>query len=142
MKSSLFFTAVLLAVVSILLSIITDAQTENIAVVTQEQQAAQFLNYVDAFNDLYTSGTPADGDVATRITLPAWQPRNNQIQLRVSGGTGYVFTPSTPGLFALLMQETENSSHFGLSDVTGINTPAGRLARPGFVPTGYVVYVR
>ncbi|MCR8998652.1 type IV pilus biogenesis protein PilM [Rahnella perminowiae] len=142
MKSSLFFTAVLLAAVSILLSIITDAQTKNVAVVTQEQQAAQFLNYVGALNDLYSSGTPADGDVTTRITLPAWQPHGNQIQLRISSGTGYAFTPSSPGLFAQLMQMTENSTHFGLSDATGINTPAGKLTRPGFLPSGYVVYVR
>jgi hypothetical protein len=132
----------MLAVASILLSCANDTSREGVAQVTQEQQAGQFLNYVSAFNDLYASGIPADGDASGRIVLPEWLPRNSNIQLRISSGVGYVFTPSSPGFYAQLMQETEQSAHFGLSDSTGINTPSGLLPRPGFIPAGYVVYVR
>ncbi|MBY4841280.1 type IV pilus biogenesis protein PilM [Pantoea sp. DY-5] len=142
MRSSVFFAAVLLAAVSILLSCVNDVSRESVASVTQAQLSGQFLNYVAAFNDLWTGSTPAEGDAAARITLPSWLPRNTGIQLRISGGTGYVFTPSSPGLYAQLMGDTENSSHFGLSDAAGINTPSGRIARPDFIPAGYVVYVR
>ncbi|SFF37859.1 PilM protein [Kosakonia radicincitans] len=142
MRSSIFFATVLLAVASILLSCVNDASRNNVASVTQAQQAGQFLNYVSAFNDLWTANAPADGDAAAKVTLPDWLPRNTSIQLRISGGAGYVFAPSSPGLYAQLMDDTENSSHYGLSDAAGINTPSGRLARPDFIPVGYVVYVR
>lgn len=142
MKSSIFFAAALLAAVSILLSCVNNEQREKITEVTIEQQAGQFLNYVAAFNELYASGTPADGDAAGRIALPGWIPRSSNIQLRVSSGTGYVFTATSPGFYSRLLLETEGSSHFGLSDAAGINTPSGRIARPGFIPAGYVVYVR
>lgn len=142
MKSSIFFAAVLLAAVSILLSCVDSARRENVASVIQGQQAGQFLHYVSAFNDLWTGNTPTDGDAAVRINLPSWLPRSADIQLRISGGAGYVYTPSSPGFYAQLMEDTEYSSHFGMSDAAGINTPSGRLARPDFIPAGYVVYVR
>jgi hypothetical protein len=142
MRSSIFFAAALLAAVSILLSCVNEASRDNVASVTRMQQSGQFLHYVSAFNDLWTGQTPADGDAGTRIALPDWLPRNTGIQLRISGGAGYVYAPSSPGFFAQLMEDTENSSHFGLSEAAGINTPAGRLARPSFIPAGYVVYVR
>ncbi|HEB4876195.1 TPA: type IV pilus biogenesis protein PilM [Kluyvera ascorbata F0526] len=142
MRSSLFFAAVLLAAVSILLSCVNDANRDGVASVTQAQLSGQFLNYVSAFNDLWNGTTPADGDAAARITLPDWLPRNAGIQLRISGGAGYIYAPSSPGFYAQLLEDTENSSHFGLSDAAGINTPSGRLSRPDFIPSGYVVYVR
>lgn len=142
MRSSIFFAAALLAAVSILLSCVNDASRDGTASVIQAQQAGQFLQYVSAFNDLWTGSTPADGDAVARITLPDWLPRSTSIQLRISGGAGYVYTPSSPGFYAQLMEDTENSSHFGLSDAAGINTPSGRLARPDFIPAGYVVYMR
>ncbi|MEN4610290.1 type IV pilus biogenesis protein PilM [Pantoea agglomerans] len=142
MRSSIFFAAVLLAAVSILMSCVSDANRDSVADVTQAQLAGQFLNYVSAFNDLYASGTPPDGDAAGRVSLPSWLPRSNKIQLRISSGTGYVYAPSSPGFYTQLMEDTENSSHFGLADAAGISTPSGRLARPDFIPAGYVVYVR
>lgn len=142
MRSSVFFAAILLAIASSCLIFINIAVRNNVESVTRGQQAGQFLNYVSAFNDLWTGTTPADGDAAARITLPDWLPRSSSIQLRISGGAGYVYTPSSPGLYAQLMEDTENSSRFGLSDAAGINTPSGRLTRPGFIPAGYVVYVR
>lgn len=142
MKSSLFFAAVLLVAASILMSVVNDAQKERVVVVKQEQLALQFLNYVEALNDLFAAGTPADGDVTALVTLPDWQPKTSRIVLRISSGVGYAFLPSSPGLFSQLLQYTENSGHFGLSDVAGINTPAGQLNRPSFIPVGYVVYVR
>lgn len=142
MRSPIFFAILLLTAATIVLSFVNDASRNNVARVTQAQQAGQFINYVYAFNDLWTAKTPADGDAAARIKLPAWQPLNTSIQMRISGGAGYVFTPSSPGFYQQLMEDTENSSHFGLSDAAGINTPAGRLARPDFIPVGYVVYVR
>lgn len=142
MRSSLFFAAALLAMVSILLSCVNDANRDRVANVTQAQLSGQFLHYVSAFNDLWTGTPPADGDVAARIILPEWLPRNTHIQMRISGGVGYIYAPSSPGLYAQLLEDTENSSHYGLSDADGINTPSGRLARPDFIPAGYVVYVR
>lgn len=142
MKSSIFFAAVLLAAVSIMLSCVSDKSRDRVDVVSQEQLAGQFLNYVAAFNELWSAGTPADGDAAGRVSLPGWLSQNSSIRLYVSGGAGYAFMPATPGLYAQLLQETENSAHFGLSDDAGINTPSGQLVRPGFIPAGYVVYVR
>ena len=142
MKSSLFFAAALLAAVSILLSCVSHEQREKIINVNIEQQSGQFLNYVSALNELYSNGTPADGDAKGRIKLPGWLPRSSSIQLQINNGIGYIFMPSSPGLYARLLHETDSSSHFGLSDAAGINTTAGRLTRPGFIPAGYVVYVR
>ncbi|AVF38204.1 type IV pilus biogenesis protein PilM [Rahnella sikkimica] len=142
MKASLFFTAFFLAAVSILLSVVINIQKETIAVVTQQQLSSLFLNYAEALNDRYLSGTPADGDMTATITLPVWQPRSSQIVVRVSGGVGYIFMPSSPGVLSQLLQDTENSAHIGLSDATGIRTPAGVVPRPSFIPAGYVVYVR
>lgn len=142
MKASLFFTAVFLAAVSILLSVVINVQKETVSSVTEQQLTSQFLNYADALNDRYLSGTPADGDVTATITLPGWQPRNNQISVRVSGGIGYVFMPSSPGVLSQLLQDTDNSAHIGLTDSAGIHTPAGIVSRPSFIPAGYVVYVR
>lgn len=141
MKSS-FIAAVMLFAVSILLLCVNNIEKENTENVTRSQLAGQFLHYSSALNDLYGGGTPPDGDVINRISLPDWLPRTAAIQMRVSGGTGYTFTPSYPGLLAQVLQETENSTHFGLTDAAGINTPAGRLSRPAFIPAGYVVYVR
>ncbi|WP_042958393.1 type IV pilus biogenesis protein PilM [Erwinia tasmaniensis] len=142
MRSSLFFAAALLAAVSILLSCVNDANRDTLANAQQAQQSGQFLHYVSAFNDLWVADTPPDGDAASRITLPDWLPQSSSIRLRISGGAGYVYTPSSPGFYAQLMEDTEYSSHFGMSDAAGINTPSGRLARPDFIPAGYVVYVR
>lgn len=142
MRSSLFFVAVLLAAAGVLMTFINASGSDNSARVLQEQQAGQFLHYVAAFNNLWAVSAPADGDAASKVSLPSWLARNSSIQLRISGGTGYVFAPSSPGFYSQLMQKTENSAHFGLSDAAGINTPSGRLTRPGFIPAGYVVYVR
>ncbi|MBE5254670.1 type IV pilus biogenesis protein PilM [Mixta mediterraneensis] len=142
MKSSLFFAAALIAAVSILLSCVSSTRQEHFDNVKKEQLAGQFLNYVSAFNDLYASGTPADGDAIDRVMLPGWLPKSSTIQLRISNGAGYAFAPASPGLYTQLLHETENSSHFGISDAAGINTPSGRLTRPNFIPAGYVVYVR
>ena len=142
MRSSIFFAASLLAAVSILLSCVNDASRDSVANIKQAQQSGQFLHYVYAFNDLWSDSIPADGDASTRITLPSWLPQNTDIQLRISGGAGYVYTLSSPGFYTQLMEDTENSAHFGLSDSTGINTPSGPLARPDVIPPGYVVYVR
>ncbi|MFR0656171.1 type IV pilus biogenesis protein PilM [Pantoea sp. SIMBA_079] len=142
MKASIFFAAVLTTVAGILSSFINKSHNDNINQVIQAQQAGQFLNYVAAFNNLWAVSAPADGDAASKVSLPSWLTRNSSIQLRISSGTGYVFAPSSPGFYSQLMQKTENSAHFGLSDAAGINTPSGRLTRPGFIPAGYVVYVR
>lgn len=142
MKASIFFVAVLTAVAGILSSFVNTSYNKRFTQVMQEQQVDQFLHYVAAFNSLWTVSAPADGDAASKVSLPSWLARNSSIQLRISGGTGYVFAPSSPGFYSQLMQETENSAHFGLSDAAGINTPSGRLTRPGFIPAGYVVYVR
>lgn len=142
MNSSLFISIILLAAASMLLSFGNSKQRESTDGARQQQQSGEFLHYVAALNDLYSSGTPADGDVTTKAVLPSWLPHSSAIVLRVSRGQGYAFTPSQPGLYGQIMADTENSTHFGITDAAGINTPAGRLTRPDFVPPGYVVYVR
>ncbi|MBF1995200.1 type IV pilus biogenesis protein PilM [Serratia symbiotica] len=68
--------------------------------------------------------------------------KGSGIALRISGDIAYAFRPAVPGLFSQLLQDTENSTHFGLSDPTGITTPTGWQSRPAFIPVGYVVYLR
>jgi len=142
MKSAIFFVTAIITVAYILLSSVTTSYKDSVARVIEEQHAGQFLHYVSAFNELWDKGKTADGDASSRIFLPSWLPRDSSIQLRISSGTGYVFMPSVPGFYKQLIQQTDNNAHFGLSDDTGISTPAGRLTRPGFIPAGYVVYVR
>lgn len=142
MKTSLFFAVVLLVLVSNLLSSINETQKENVATVNREQLSAQFLHYVESLNNLFASGTPGDGDVTQSLVLPAWLPKSSTIKLQVYGGQAYLFMPLSPGVLEQLLLDTENSAHIGISDATGINTPAGKLNRPGFIPAGYVVYVR
>ncbi|EKS1073441.1 type IV pilus biogenesis protein PilM [Cronobacter sakazakii] len=139
---SYFLAAALVVAVSILLSCVSDANRNAVETVSQQQAAGQFLHYVAALNALYGSGTPPDGDAVDRISLPQWLPHNTTIQARISGGIGYVFMPASPGVFTQVLYDTENSSHFGFSDAVGINTNSGRLVRPGFIPPGYVVYMR
>lgn len=142
MNSSMFISIILLAAASMLLSFGNDKQRDSTEGARQQQQSGEFLHYVAALNDLYSSGSPADGDVTAIAVLPSWLPHSSAIVLRVSGGQGYAFTPSQPGLYGQILADTENSTHFGITDAAGINTPAGRLTRPDFVPPGCVVYVR
>ncbi|MBP2157395.1 type IV pilus biogenesis protein PilM [Erwinia rhapontici] len=142
MRLALFFGAIFLIAANILLLSNNEDRAEAVSVVTQERTAGMFLNYVEALNKYFISGAIADGDVSTLITLPSWLPRSGDIGLQVIDGVGYVFMPSVPGLLKQVMRETDNSVHFGLSDASGINTPAGILPRPGVIPPGYVVYVR
>lgn len=142
MKTALFLAATLLMAASILLSIVSDMQQSPLAVVKQQQQSSQFLHYVEALDNVLCAAMPTNGDVSDRVTLPAWLPQSSGIALRISGDIAYAFRPAVPGLFSQLLQDTENSTHFGLSDLTGITTPTGWQPRPAFIPVGYVVYLR
>lgn len=104
--------------------------------------SGQLINYSNALNDLYANGTPADGDATARLVLPQWLARNPDIRATIQGGAGFVYMPTSPGLFTQVELETEKSAHFGISDGSGMNTTAGRVNLPSFIPPGYVVYAR
>lgn len=142
MNSSFFFSVLLLAGAAMLLSFGNQKQKDSTDTARLQQQSGEFLHYVAALNDIYISGTPPDGDVTASAVLPTWLPHSAVIVLRVSGGQGYAYAPFVPGLYAQILADTEDSTHFGLADTAGINTPAGRLSRPDFIPPGDVVYVR
>ncbi|OWY74699.1 type IV pilus biogenesis protein PilM (plasmid) [Pantoea allii] len=142
MNYSVFFSMALLTGAAILLSLGNEEHKDSTDTARLQQQSGEFLHYVEALNDLYSTGTPPDGDVTARAILPSWLPHSSAITLRVSGGQGYAYAPFVPGLYAQILADTEDSTHFGRADSAGINTPAGRLSRPDFIPPGDVVYVR
>lgn len=104
--------------------------------------SGQLINYSNALNDLYANGTPADGDATSRLVLPQWLARSPDIRATIQGGAGFVYMPTSPGLFTQVELETEKSAHFGISDGSGMNTTAGRVNLPSFIPPNYVVYAR
>jgi len=105
-------------------------------------KASLFLNYTSAFDVYYLSNGSANGDVTNKVTLPIWLPVDNTIKMYVNGGYGYVFMPSASGVLSEIMRATDYSALVGFTDNTSIITLSGKIAKPGFIPTGYIVYVR
>ncbi|HCA7081261.1 TPA: type IV pilus biogenesis protein PilM [Citrobacter sedlakii] len=101
-----------------------------------------FLNYTSVFDDYYLSNANANGDVTNKVTLPVWLPVDNTIKMYVNSGYGYVFMPSASGVLSELLRATDNSALIGFSDNDSITTLSGKIAKPAFIPAGYIVYVR
>ncbi|WOI84401.1 MULTISPECIES: type IV pilus biogenesis protein PilM [Enterobacteriaceae] len=105
-------------------------------------KASLFLNYTSAFDTYYLTHSSANGDVTSQVTLPTWLPVDTTVKMNVSGGYGYVYMPSISGVLSEVMKATDNSALVGISDNTVIKTNSGTIAKPTFIPAGYIVYVR
>jgi len=105
-------------------------------------KASLFLIYTTSFDNFYLNNSSATGDVTNKVTLPSWLPADNTVKMFISGGYGYVFMPSTSGVFSELVESTNNSTLVGFSDATSITTLSGKLAKPSFIPPNYIVYIR
>lgn len=111
-------------------------------VADEQSRAGQFINYVYAFDDYYQKNNSATGDVTSAVKIPTWLPKNENIKVVINGGVGYIYTPASKGMMSEIMKWTANSSSVGVSDATYINTVSGKIQKPSFIGSGYIVYVR
>lgn len=133
----LFFTTMLVSSMSYL------AERKRYDVITDvDSKANVFLKYSFAFDEYYASNNSATGDVTNQVKLPSWIAVDPTIRAYISNGVGYVFMPLTTGLFSTVLADTSNSSMIGISDSGYITTVSGKLSKPSFIPSGYIVYVR
>lgn len=127
--------------ISILMIISDDSKREwNIA--DEQSKAGQLMNYVYAFDEFKNKNSSATGDVTSNIPLPQWLPKNPSIKAVISNGVGYIYIPNSKGMMSELMSWTDNSSSVGVSDTLNINTLSGAVAKPSFIGSGYIVYIR
>jgi hypothetical protein len=123
--------------------VLLDSERRDIFESTDIQtKAGQFLNYVYAFDAYRQTNAGANGDVTNSVPLPAWLPQNANIKMYVSGGVGFVYTPTSKGVYTEVLKESGNSSAVGITDNSNINTVSGTVAKPNFINSGYIVYVR
>lgn len=107
-----------------------------------DSKANVFIRYAFAFDEYYVSNSSATGDVSKQVNLPSWIAVDPTIRAYISNGVGYVFMPLSTGLFSAVLAATSNSSMIGVSDSGYITTVSGKLSKPSFIPSGYIVYVR
>lgn len=105
-------------------------------------KASLFLNYTTAFDSYYLSNAEQTGDVTNKVTLPVWLPMDGSIKMNITGGYGYVYMPSTSGVFSEIMKSTDYSALIGFTDNNEIITLGGKIVKPSFIPNGYIVYMR
>lgn len=60
----------------------------------------------------------------------------------IDGDVGYVYTPASKGVMREVIEWTRNSASVGLSDAVYIHTLSGKIQKPSFIGSGYIVYVR
>lgn len=108
----------------------------------QANKSSLFLNYVSAFDNYYLANANVNGDVTNNVKLPIWIPTDSSIKMYVNGGYGYVFMPSGSGILSKILTATDYSELVGLSDSSVIKMNSGTIAKPEFIPAGYIVYVR
>lgn len=120
----------------------TDGGNESYNKSLRINKASLFLNYTSAFDSFYLANNSANGDVSSQVTLPVWMPVSSSIKMYVSNGYGYVFMPSESGVLSEIMKATDYSALVGVSDNSVIKTNSGTMAKPSFIPSGYIVYVR
>ncbi|MHB9331375.1 type IV pilus biogenesis protein PilM [Phytobacter ursingii] len=101
-----------------------------------------FLNYITYFDEYYQNHKTEYGDVTDKVALPTWMPIDTSIRMYVNPDAAYVFMPSSSGILSGLLKITENSAMVGYSDSNNIITLAGKITKPAFIPSGYIVYVR
>lgn len=136
-------TYIILFCLMVIVSLTGMLSSKNSLDITQADISAKnFLNYVLAFDEYLLSHDIINGDVTNDVVIPTWLPVNSEIKMIISAGYGYIFMPSSPGMLANVQQITGNSAMVGVSDSASISTPLGAIAKPGFIPSGYIVYVR
>ncbi|EDT7989585.1 type IV pilus biogenesis protein PilM, partial [Salmonella enterica subsp. enterica serovar Johannesburg] len=104
--------------------------------------ALLFLNYVNVFDSYYELNPDYNGDVTHNVTAPSWLPANVDIKMFIENKRGYVFMPAYPGVYNNILKRTEGSVLVGVSDSSSLVTEAGRINKPSFIPSGYIVYMR
>lgn len=137
---SLLIIAICMFIVAIYQSSLDDNETHSEAL--RVNKVSTFLNYVSAFDAYYLTNGNGSGEVTNKVLLPSWLPPDPSVRMYIENSRGYVFMPAGSGLLSDLMKKTDYSSLVGFSDTTYINTVSGKLDKPTFVPTGYIVYVR
>ncbi|EBZ9516239.1 TPA: type IV pilus biogenesis protein PilM [Salmonella enterica] len=115
---------------------------DNYAASLREGKALLFLNYVNVFDSYYELNPDYNGDVTHNVTAPSWLPANVDIQMFIENKRGYVFMPAYPGVYNNILKRTEGSVLVGVSDSSSLVTEAGRINKPSFIPSGYIVYMR
>jgi len=127
-------------IVSVLLNL--GSRNDTYIETVKIQQSYLFLNYVSAFDDYFTMNGSASGDVTSSVPLPAWLPRDDAIRMLISGGVAYVYMPLRGGVYSQVLNATGNSAMVGFTDNNSLNTINGKMAKPSFIPSGYLVYMR
>ncbi|MBG6246671.1 oxidoreductase (plasmid) [Candidatus Symbiopectobacterium sp. 'North America'] len=136
-------TYIILFFLMVIVSLTGMLSSKNSLDITQADISAKnFVNYVLAFDEYLLSHDVINGDVTNDVVIPTWLPVNSEIKMIISAGYGYIFMPSSPGMLANVQQITGNSAMVGVSDSASISTPLGAIAKPAFIPSGYIVYVR
>lgn len=118
---------------------INKAGDENI---NNETFAFNFLSATKAFDDYYSVHPDVSGDVTELVDYQNWLPVNKKIKMVVANGVGYVYCPAAIGVYTLLLEKTGGSSFMGFSDSAWIKTPSGKIPKPSFIGTDYIVYMR
>ncbi|ELN0824797.1 type IV pilus biogenesis protein PilM [Salmonella enterica] len=118
------------------------ADNDSYAVSLREGKALLFLNYVNVFDSYYELNPDYNGDVTHNVTAPSWLSGNVDIKMFIENKRGYVFMPAYPGVYNNILKRTEGSALVGVSDSSSLVTEAGRINKPSFIPSGYIVYMR
>lgn len=114
----------------------------NWATADEQSKTGQFMYYTYAFDDYYQLNPTANGDITFNVSLPKWLPKSVNIKMVIENGVGYVYAPATKGMMSEVLKWTNNSDSVGISDAVNINTVSGKIDKPGFIGSGYLVYVR
>ncbi len=137
---SMLIVALSILVITIFQNSIGSNDSYNVSL--KSNKALLFLNYTTAFDNYYLNNNNQDGDVTNKIKLPAWLPVDSSIKMFINGGAGYVYMPSASGIFSVIMEKTNNSALIGFTYNNSIVTSTGKVAKPYFIPDGYIVYMR
>lgn len=119
-----------------------DINRTGVKNITNETMAFNFLSATKAFDDYYSSHPGISGDVTEIVDYQNWLPKNKSVNMVVANGVGYVFSPATEGVYSVLLEKTGGSSFMGFSDSTWIKTPSGKIPKPSFIGSDYIVYMR
>lgn len=104
--------------------------------------SSHFLAEVSAFDSYIEDNPTAAGDVTNDVILPEWLHKNSSIKMIVTSQNSFVYMPAEKLLLAELMHKTNWSAFIGYTSDSFIITNVGEIAKPSFIPSGYVVYVR
>ncbi len=76
------------------------------------------------------------------VTAPSWLPANVDIQMFIENKRDMCLCPRTQCVYNNILKRTEGSVLVGVSDSSSLVTEAGRINKPSFIPSGYIVYMR